>query len=78
MNLQTGVDKLALSVPFYHCFGSNLGFLAFCLHGCGIVLPSFGFDAEAALKAVHNHKCTALRKYFSFSLVNLTLFSIIV
>ncbi|KAG2393548.1 hypothetical protein C9374_007079 [Naegleria lovaniensis] len=60
MNLQTGQDKLALCVPFYHCFGSNLGFLAFMLHGCGIVLPSFGFDAEAALKAVHNHKCTAL------------------
>ena len=60
MNLQTGVDKLALCVPFYHCFGSNLGFLAFSLHGCGIVLSSFGFDPEATLRAVHKYKCTAL------------------
>ena len=68
MNLKPGVDKVTLAVPLYHCFGSILGYMAFMMHGCGVILPSFGFDAEAALKAVSSQKATALRKYiFRFS-----------
>ncbi|KAL9645510.1 hypothetical protein ABK040_000575 [Willaertia magna] len=59
MNL-TPDDKLCLPVPMYHTFGFVLGYLAFMINGASLVFPSFGFDAEASLKAVHTQKCTAL------------------
>jgi fatty-acyl-CoA synthase len=53
-------DRICLPVPFYHCFGCVLGNLAALTHGSAIVLPSESFDAEAALRAVHEERCTAL------------------
>ncbi|MEJ2130175.1 MAG: AMP-binding protein, partial [Gammaproteobacteria bacterium] len=56
----TSADKLCIPVPMYHCFGMVLGTLLCLTHGATMVLSSAGFDAGAALRAVHDEHCTAI------------------
>ena len=53
-------DRLCIPVPMYHCFGMVLGTLLCVAHGATMVLPSAGFDAGAALRAVSDERCTAI------------------
>jgi fatty-acyl-CoA synthase len=53
-------DRLAVPVPFYHCFGMVVSNLAALTHGACIVIPAEHFDPEATLDAVEQEKCTAL------------------
>ena len=56
----TEVDRVAVPVPFYHCFGMVIGNLACTTHGACIVVPAEGFDAGATLAAVAAERCTSL------------------
>jgi fatty-acyl-CoA synthase len=56
----TEQDRVAIPVPFYHCFGMVLGNLACTTHGACIVIPAPGFDPAASLRAVQSQRCTAL------------------
>ncbi len=56
----TEQDRIALPVPFYHCFGMVMGNLAATSHGACIVIPGPAFDATAALHAVERERCTSL------------------
>ncbi|WP_093268815.1 AMP-binding protein [Saccharopolyspora shandongensis] len=56
----TEVDRVAIVPPFYHCFGMVMGNLACTSHGSAMVIPSEGFDPEAALSAVAAERCTSL------------------
>ncbi|MCF6473960.1 AMP-binding protein [Nonomuraea sp. MG754425] len=56
----TEADRVCLPVPFYHCFGMVMGNLGATSHGACIVIPSPGFDPEAALSAVQQERCTSL------------------
>jgi fatty-acyl-CoA synthase len=56
----TFLDRLCLSVPFYHCFGMVMGNLACASHGACLVIPSEGFQSSAVLKAIQAERCTAL------------------
>jgi fatty-acyl-CoA synthase len=56
----TEADRVCLPVPLYHCFGMVMGCLAATSHGACIVLPSAGFEPEAALAAVQAERCTSL------------------
>ncbi|CAG0883827.1 unnamed protein product [Darwinula stevensoni] len=51
---------ICLPVPLYHCFGCVMGALAGLIHGGTVVLPSPGFDPQAALQAVHSHRCNSI------------------
>jgi fatty-acyl-CoA synthase len=51
MNL-TSNDKIALSVPLYHCFGMVLGNLAALNYGSTIVQTSSSFKSTDTLQAV--------------------------
>ena len=53
-------DRLCIPVPLYHCFGMVLGVLACTATGATMVFPGASFDAEDTLRAVHEHRCTAL------------------
>ncbi|GAA5077559.1 fatty-acyl-CoA synthase [Thermocatellispora tengchongensis] len=53
-------DRVCLPVPLYHCFGMVMGNLGATSHGACVVLPSPGFDPEAALRAVQQERCTSL------------------
>jgi fatty-acyl-CoA synthase len=53
-------DRVCIPVPYYHCFGMVLGNLACTTHGAAMVIPSAGFEPEAALEAVQEERCTAL------------------
>lgn len=56
----TEIDRIALPVPFYHCFGMVMGNLAATSHGACMVVPGPGFEPATALDAVQAEKCTSL------------------
>jgi fatty-acyl-CoA synthase len=56
----TAEDRLAIPVPFYHCFGMVMGNLGCTTHGACMVIPAPGFDPSATLKAVQDERCTAV------------------
>ncbi len=53
-------DRLAVPVPFYHCFGMVLANLLCLSVGACIVIPCEHFDATAVLQAVQAERCTAI------------------
>jgi fatty-acyl-CoA synthase len=53
-------DRVAIPVPFYHCFGMVLGNLAAVTHGACMVIPAPGFEPAATLRAVQQERCTSL------------------
>ena len=53
-------DRVAVPVPFYHCFGMVIGNLACTSHGACIVAPSEAFDAGAFLAAIREERCTSV------------------
>ncbi|WP_171169519.1 AMP-binding protein [Streptomyces sp. I05A-00742] len=56
----TEEDRIALPVPFYHCFGMVMGNLAATSHGACVVIPAPSFDPTATLHAVERERCTSL------------------
>jgi fatty-acyl-CoA synthase len=56
----TDRDRLAIPVPFYHCFGCVMGTLLCAVYGSAMVLPAESFDAEATLRAIQDERCTAV------------------
>jgi fatty-acyl-CoA synthase len=53
-------DRLAVPVPFYHCFGMVLANLLCLSVGACIVLPCEHFDPAAVLHAIDDERCTAV------------------
>jgi len=53
-------DRLAIPVPFYHCFGMVMGNLGCITHGATMVIPGQAFEPAATLKAVQDERCTAV------------------
>ena len=53
-------DRLAIPVPFYHCFGMVMGNLGCTTHGAAMIIPAAGFDPEVTLRAVVDEKCTGV------------------
>ena len=53
-------DRLAVAVPFYHCFGMVLANLLCLSVGACIVIPCEHFDALEVLRAVSDERCTGL------------------
>ncbi len=56
----TEADRLAIPVPFYHCFGMVMGNLGCTSHGATMVIPSPAFDPETSLAAVQQERCTGI------------------
>ena len=56
----TEADRVAVPVPFYHCFGMVIGNLACTTRGACIVVPSEGFDAGLTLAAIEAERCTSV------------------
>jgi len=56
----THEDRLAIPVPFYHCFGMVMGNLGSTTHGACMVIPAPGFDPVVTLKAVQDERCTGV------------------
>ncbi|MBO1753611.1 AMP-binding protein [Allobranchiibius sp. CTAmp26] len=53
-------DRIAVPVPFYHCFGMVMGNLAATSHGACLVISAPSFEPAATLKAVQQERCTSL------------------
>jgi fatty-acyl-CoA synthase len=53
-------DRLAIPVPFYHCFGMVMGNLGCTSHGAAMVIPAPSFDPVATLRAVETERCTGV------------------
>src|SRR4051812_15285275 len=56
----TEADRIAVPVPFYHCFGMVMANLAALTHGSCVVIPAPSFEPAATLAAVAEEKCTSL------------------
>jgi fatty-acyl-CoA synthase len=56
----TEQDRLAIPVPFYHCFGMVMGNLGCTSHGATMVIPAPGFDPAITLQAVVDERCTGV------------------
>ena len=56
----TEADRLAVPVPFYHCFGMVLANLLCMSVGACVVIPCEHFDPERVLQAVAAERCTAV------------------
>ena len=56
----TEQDRVAIPVPFYHCFGMVMGNLAWSSHGATMVIPAPGFDPALTLAAADQERCTSL------------------
>jgi fatty-acyl-CoA synthase len=56
----SALDRVAVPVPFYHCFGCVLGTMACVVHGSAVVVPAPAFDAEATLTAIAAERCTSV------------------
>ena len=56
----TEADRVAIPVPFYHCFGMVIGNLACTSHGACIVVPAEGFDPASTLAAIEAERCTSV------------------
>ncbi len=53
-------DRLCVSVPFYHCFGTVLAnLLCFCCGAC-LVIPCEHFDPLLILESIEKEQCTAV------------------
>ena len=46
----TEQDRLAIPVPFYHCFGMVMGNLGCTSHGACMVIPAPGFEPSTTLR----------------------------
>ena len=53
-------DKVLITVPLYHCFGSVMGNLACINFGSTIVYSNSVFDSIKSLEVIENYKCTSL------------------
>jgi fatty-acyl-CoA synthase len=53
-------DRLAIPVPFYHCFGMVMGNLGCTTHGATMVIPAPGFEPATTLRVVQDERCTGL------------------
>jgi fatty-acyl-CoA synthase len=53
-------DRLAIPVPFYHCFGMVIGNLAAVAAGATMVFPGEAFDPLETLQALAGERCTAV------------------
>ena len=53
-------DRVCVTVPFYHCFGTVLCNLLAVTTGAALVLPAEHFDPLATLTAVERERCTLL------------------
>ncbi len=56
----TEIDRLAIPVPLYHCFGMVMGVLGAVSKGAAMVFPSEAFDPIQTLDALVSEKCTGL------------------
>ncbi len=56
----THEDRLAIPVPFYHCFGMVMGNLGCTTHGACMIIPAPGFDPAITLQTVQDERCTGV------------------
>ncbi len=56
----TEADRLAVPVPFYHCFGMVLANLLCFSVGACLVIPCEHFDAKSVLTAIDKERCTGI------------------
>jgi fatty-acyl-CoA synthase len=56
----TEQDRLAIPVPFYHCFGMVMGNLGCTTHGAAMIIPGPGFDPSVTLRTVQDERCTGV------------------
>jgi len=53
-------DRIAISVPFYHCFGCVLGTLCCAIYGSTMIVPWEYFKPDESLAAIEKERATSV------------------
>lgn len=53
-------DRVAIPVPFYHCFGMVMGNLSCAVYGATMIIPCPTFDPAAVLRVLESERVTSL------------------
>ncbi len=53
-------DRIAIPVPFYHCFGCVLANMCSIVYGSAMIVPAESFDPGATLAAIERERATVL------------------
>jgi len=53
-------DKICLTVPLFHCYGSVIGTLVALHYGSAIVIPAAAFSGQASIEAAAKERCTVV------------------
>ncbi len=56
----TELDRIAVPVPLFHCFGCVIGTMSAVNSGAALILPNWTFDPHAVLEAVHHERATSV------------------
>jgi len=56
----TEKDRICLTVPLFHCYGSVIGTLVALHNGCTCVFPASAFSGLASIEAAAKEKCTII------------------
>ena len=56
----TEIDRLAIPVPLYHCFGMVMGVLGAVSKGAAMIFPGEAFDPKSTIDSLVKEKCTAI------------------
>ena len=56
----TEIDRLAIPVPLYHCFGMVMGVLGAVSKGAAMIFPGEAFDPKSTIDCLVKEKCTAV------------------
>ena len=56
----TEIDRLAIPVPLYHCFGMVMGVLGAVSKGAAMIFPGEAFDPKSTIDSLVKEKCTAV------------------
>ncbi|MSR60485.1 MAG: AMP-binding protein [Planctomycetaceae bacterium] len=56
----TADDRIAMSVPFYHCFGCVLGTLCCGIYGSAMIVPYEYFKPDESLKVIEAERATSV------------------
>lgn len=56
----SGVDRICIPVPLYHCFGCVMGTICAAVHGAAMVVPAESFQPTDTLAAIEQGRATVI------------------
>jgi fatty-acyl-CoA synthase len=56
----TEIDKIAMPMPFFHCYGCVIGTMSAVNSGAALIRPNWTFEARTTLQAIQDERATSV------------------